>query len=979
MRISSRLTYIRLTVGGYLVAALAWIFFSDNLLGAFEDLESALWLSTAKGFFFVLSSAGFLYFTLLGLPAESAEAPVASPVAEERRDRSWPAWLNYFFAVALVFVVAFIRGQAAGVLGEQPFLLLYMLPVLLAALLGGLGPGLLATATAALLAAHFQIRPHGSLAIHSTFDLIQWFMLIVNGLLVSLVSAVMHGARDRAQRRWADLKAVNTALRASEDRFRKLFQDAPVAMGQVGRDGKILGQNCRFDQLFGYTLADMPTIDHWWRLAYPNPVLRRQAMDRWEAAQEKAIAQGTDVRAGEFAVVCKDGSERLVQITGIVLEDGVLSTFVDMTERRRAEARLRLWAEVFENAHLDLAISDARSNTVIVANPAFARRRGYEPGEMEGMSVLRLFPEDVAKGGFDFLPGLKDLTHAIFETEHATKDGRRFPVRLDLTVMRDEDGHPLNRIVHALDLTESRRAEDALRRSEELFRNLFERHAAVKLLIDPKTGEIVDANRAAASFYGWSREQLRGMNIGSINTLPSETVREEIEQAVNKGHSRFEFRHKMVNGSVRDVDVLSSLIEAEDRQLLHSIVVDITERKEAERALVKAKDDAECASRAKSEFLANMSHEIRTPLNGIMGMVQLLEITSAMDEQREYLNLAKRSADRLTRLLSNILDLSSIESGKLDIRREAFECSNLFGALADLFSITARDRNLALTFRIDPGIPSGLVGDEARVQQVLFNLVGNALKFTHQGGVIVEAAFLRPVGRMGMRVLFSVSDTGIGIPDDKLATLFKPFTQVEGAYTRSYQGAGLGLAIVRRLVMLMDGRMCVENFEEGGTTFHVVLPFGTTGPEFDRGEELRAAEGASSGRLRILLAEDEPLNQFAMTSLLTTEGHRVTLAEDGVKVLEVLSGEEFDCILMDIQMPVLNGLDATRRIRALSSEPLRDIPIIALTACCMPEERRVFLGAGMNDCLCKPVVLDELRRVLEGIAPQARPQVKSRP
>jgi len=522
------------------------------------------------------------------------------------------------------------------------------------------------------------------------------------------------------------------------------------------------------------------------------------------------------------------------------------------------------------------------------------------------------------------------------------------------------------------DRLERRLAEEALRRSEALFRNLFEGHAAVKMLIDPRTGEIVDANRAAAAYYGWSQDQLRGMNIGRVNTRPPEAVREEMGKALSVGHCRFESCHMMADGSIRDVDVLNSVIEAGGRELLHSIVFDVTERKAVERALIKAKEDAECANLAKSEFLANMSHEIRTPLNGIMGMMQLLEVVTTEGEQREYLSLAKVSAERLTRLLSNILDLSSIESGKLDICHHEFDCSNLFDALADLFSITAKDRNLSLTFRLDPEIPSGLVGDEVRVLQVLFNLVGNALKFTREGGVTVEAVRIRSVRGTGMRVLFSVADTGIGIPDEKLLEMFNPFSQVEGSYTRSYQGAGLGLTIVRRLVKLMNGRICVENFEEGGTTFHVVLPFEFSGASAVRRNEMPVGAGDSPRRLRILLAEDEPLNQFAMTALLGKDGHSVVLAEDGGKVLELLAREAFDCILMDIQMPVLNGLEATKKIRALSVEPIRNIPIFALTACSMPDERRTFLEAGMNGYLCKPVALEDLRRVLKNVSTTGR-------
>ncbi|MEI7892955.1 MAG: ATP-binding protein, partial [Myxococcales bacterium] len=420
------------------------------------------------------------------------------------------------------------------------------------------------------------------------------------------------------------------------------------------------------------------------------------------------------------------------------------------------------------------------------------------------------------------------------------------------------------------------------------------------------------------------------------------------------------------DGTIVPTEVVTTVI-ANAQGLPTSIVGvsrDITERKRIEAERQKAQQAAEAANRAKSEFLANMSHELRTPMNGVLGMASLLLDTTLSSTQHHYITTVEKSGETLLTVLNDILDFSKIEAGRLEIESVSFNVRTMVDDTMRLLGLRAEEKGLRLRFKIDDAVAELLAGDPTRLRQVLTNLVGNAIKFTSHGEVVLRV-HCDNGDRTHQTLRCEVQDTGIGIAPETLETLFRPFAQADSSIARRFGGTGLGLTISKQLVELMGGRLYVDSKLGVGSTFcfEVRCPKVVHEYAIELTKDRRDHQGAFHGT-RILLAEDDKTNQLVASFMLRHLGCHVQVASDGVEALTALASSDFDLVLMDVQMPELDGLAATRQLRDLGGTNGR-IPVIALTAHAMQGFREQCMEAGMDDYLCKPIDRKALAQCLE--------------
>ncbi len=496
-------------------------------------------------------------------------------------------------------------------------------------------------------------------------------------------------------------------------------------------------------------------------------------------------------------------------------------------------------------------------------------------------------------------------------------------------------------------------------KAEKAFRLIFEASPIGIALLDGHL-RFTNVNRALEQIVRLGKEILIGNDPAELDWF---STRAELNNTLGADlnldqMNEYEFELKHPQLQTRTALLWARHIEIGSVRHTLCFVLDISDRKQMEENLRRATEQAECAAKAKSEFVANMSHEIRTPLNGVLGFSSFLEEETLPSHIREMGKLIRTSGEMLRRVLDDVLDFSKIESGKLDLEEEPFVLRDSLHWSIGIYEKTALDKGLQLNLNVDENIPARLVGDSTRLKQIVTNLISNALKFTSSGSVQVTASLEERNGD-ACRLRISVTDTGIGIPEDRLDRLFQSFSQVDASTTRRFGGTGLGLAIAKRLVEMMGGDINVASTPGKGTkfTFNVPLMFAPA----DRIAETQIA--ASVSPKRILVAEDNIINQIVIQRLLEKLGHSVDLVTDGEAALQKIQGIQYDLLLTDVQMPKIDGLQVTRLIRNLETPNAR-LPVVALSASATLQDREACLSAGMNDHLSKPVDVTALRNVI---------------
>jgi len=664
----------------------------------------------------------------------------------------------------------------------------------------------------------------------------------------------------------------------------------------------------------------------------------------------------------------------------------------------------------------------------LLGNRALAQLYGTTPEDLVGKDDGAFNPnaEQVAF----FLENVQRImrrfeTEVVFEESTDVVTGRVRYFQSIKKPLRDEDGN-LQILVIANDITEVREAQLRAEASERQLSYVLQATGEGIWDWDVSSG-VVHHNARWAEVLGMDPGQVSN-SVDEFASLLHPDDQPEVMVALNAclaGQGPYRHEHRMRRPDGREIwvldrgDVVERHADGSPKRVVGSFA-DITDRKQAEQQLIEAGSKAELlneelvqtlqlaramardatdANRAKGEFLANMSHEIRTPMNGIIGMTQLLLDTALTDEQRAFAKAIETSGEGLLAIINDILDFSKIEAGRLELELVDFDLIGLLDEVDRLVNARVREKRLAFHRYVDANVPRWLHGAQQRLRQVLLNLVANAVKFTHRGSVTVNVRLV-PDFPDGPCLHFEVQDTGIGIAEADLSHLFQPFKQLDASHSRQFGGTGLGLSISKRLVTLMSGQIGASSTAHQGSTFWFEVPLGlaqapegsappppaaqvlppevpapvapSDGLPFGFAPAPRFAPGAAGSGLQLLLVEDNAINQALARALLQRMGHSVTAVAHGKEALDVLATRRFDVVFMDCQMPVMDGFEATRQLRAGAHGVLQpEVPVIAMTANAMVGDRERCLECGMNDYVAKPIKVPLLKEALDRVMARA--------
>ena len=844
------------------------------------------------------------------------------------------------------------------------------------------------------------ITPEEHAAIHKKWmslryeQSVDWQMVWRWGFGIGSVFIVILGIsllwNRRLAREIGERKRMEEALNTERANLKALIESAPVGILIIDSDYRIINANKQIDRLFNKSIDEFINL----RCGELISCLKRHShpkgcgyseecpMCPFMSALEKVISHEQKTEGQEIEILSE--TEPAVRrwlrfsVESVIL-DGcryAVAALDDITDCKQAENMLReserRFRNMLENGHLLSVMLDMEGN-ITFCNEFMLKLTGWQQEEVigqnwfdkfipNGQGVKAIFAEHVTE----------KVSNSHFENDILTRSGEFRHISWNNTNLYDIQGNLIGSASVGEDITDRRRAEDLLRQSEE------------KLKEAQSIGNVghweydLIRNRLF-----WSEQIFRIYGLSPSDFMPTydkavelfhpddrQMVEDEFRKSVIN-QTEFEVEHRIISSdrSVKYIVERASVKYDENGNPMSAIgsVADITDRKRAEKELVKAKEAAEAATRAKSEFLANMSHEIRTPMNAVINMSRLLTDTKLDPEQLDYAQTLLASSDILLALINDILDFSKIEAGKLDLENIDFDLREVLETVMKITGLKADEKGLRLTYRIEDNVHPYLKGDSLRLRQILLNLVNNAVKFTHQGRIeitVQNAKLNMQNDNFALCTLhFALSDTGIGISKDRIELMFSPFSQADSSTTRKYGGTGLGLSISKKLVELMGGQIGVESEEGRGSRFWFTASFEKSVKcqvlSVMGKDNLNTSHLTHNTSLRILLVEDNLMNQKVAAAILKKSGFSADIAENGKEAVGILEVMVYDLVLMDIEMPEMDGIEAARIIRNMTSEN-RNVPIIAMTAHAMKGAKEYFIEKGMNDYICKPVNPDEL-------------------
>ncbi|MGB7545607.1 MAG: PAS domain S-box protein, partial [Methanothrix sp.] len=771
-------------------------------------------------------------------------------------------------------------------------------------------------------------------------------------------------------------------LAQSEKKYRELVESANSIILRLDRAGNITFINKFAEDFFGYPGEEIlgrnvvgsivPPVDS------ENQDLKRMMADLTRHPSRYASNVNENMRSNGERVWIAWTNRAVKNEKGEMVE--VLCIGNDLTEVRRSSEKLKKTAEDLRETRdfLENLIGHANA-PIIVWDPLFRitrfnhaaeRLTGQRSEDILGRNLDILFPGESRNEYLAYMEKTLSGEHwDAVEIPILRKDGDVRTVLWNSATIYDEGGKKvMATIAQGQDITERKEAESQVTFQASLLNQV--RNAVIATDLD---GKIIYWNHFSEILYQWKADEVLGRSIADtiVPAQRRQIIREVMEEIVRCGYLESEFVVQRKDGSLFPALYVFSMLKDQKGRYMGfaSVSIDLTERKRVEDDLLLAKERAESATRAKSQFLANMSHEIRTPMNAVIGLTSLLLNTPINPEQRDYIETIRSSGDSLLAVISDILDFSKIEGGMLELESKPFDLQRVLEDSISMVASAARGKGLDLSYSLEPDVPRQVLGDQGRLKQILVNLLGNAVKFTEKGEISATVSTSGPSrGRHGLEeIMFAVKDTGIGISKEHIGRLFLSFSQADPSTTRKYGGTGLGLVISKNLAERMGGRIWAESEPGKGSVFYFTIKARASPGLLPASKEdilpgpLAELDGQGKSDLRILLAEDNAVNQMVALRMLERLGHRADTAVNGKEVLEALQNRSYDIVLMDVQMPEMDGLEAARRIRSSKSgQPY----IIALTAHAMKGDREVCMEAGMNDYVSKPVRMEELRAAI---------------